>query len=172
MIELLVLHSIFNKTSTMYSIKKYIETTFSPFITPSFGAVQPALKRLEEKECIKSGKLMSDGGRLSIYYTITKKGKDELKRLILEDMSQNPSQFFLLSRLKLLMLNYLDCEERKRLFLIIKSLAFKFKNEALDLIKKEEGDFYYNIMLDNLACEYANLLTVVESLEKNNASNS
>ena len=70
------------------------------------------------------------------------------------------------------MLDYLNSEEKKRLFLIIKTLAFKFKNEATELIKKEEGSFYYNMMLDNLACEYANLLTVVESLEKDNARNS
>lgn len=170
MIELLILHSLMQKDSTMYSIKKYIETVYASFVTPSFGAINPALKKLEEKECIKSGKLMSEGGRLSIYYSITKKGKEALKNLLLEDMSQNPSQFFLSARLKLTMADYLDREEKKRLFFIVKALATKFKNQAKST--QVEGKFYYNIVLDNISCEYANLITMVEGLEKDNARNS
>lgn len=170
MIDLLVLHSLMQKSFTMYSIKKHIEIIFSAFITPSFGALSPALRRLEEKECIKSGKLMSDGGKLSIYYTITKKGKEEFARLLLEDMSQNPSQFFLNARLKLVMADYLSKEERKRLFFIIKSLALRFKNQAAE--RRDLGGFYYNIVLDNISCEYSNLITTVEGLEKDNARNS
>lgn len=170
MIEILVLHSLMQKSSTMYSIKKSIETVFAAFVTPSFGAVQPALKRLESGGFITSGKLMSEGGKLSIYYTITKKGKDEFVRLLLDDMSQNPSQFFLLARLKLVMADYLSKEEKKRLFFIIKSLALRFKNQANE--RRDLGGFYYNIVLDNISCEYANLITAVEGLEKDNARNS
>lgn len=170
MIEILVLHSLMQKSSTMYSIKKSIESIFAAFVTPSFGAVQPALKRLEARGFVTSGKLMSEGGKLSIYYTITKKGKEEFVRLLLEDMSQNPSQFFLLARIKLVMAEYLSKEERKRLFFIVKSLALKFKNQANE--RRDLGGFYYNIMLDNIACEYANLITAVEGLEKDNARNS
>lgn len=170
MIEILVLHALMQKSYTMYSIKKYIETVFAAFVKPSFGALRPALTRLEEKECIKSGKLLSDGGKLSIYYTITKKGKEELSRLLLEDMSQNPSQFFILARLKLSMADYLDKDEKKRLFFIMKSLALKFKNQAVQ--KQKDCGFYYNIVLDNIACEYANFLTMIEGLEKDNARNS
>lgn len=172
MIELLILHSIMQRSMTMYSIKKYIETTFGVFVTPSFGAIKPALRKLEAKECIKSGKLMSDGGRLSIFYTITKKGKEELKNILIEDMSKNPSQFFLFARLKLMLANYLEPEERKRLFFIIKSLALRFKNQTKELIVNDESNFYYNIMLDNISCDYANLITVIEGLEKDNARNS
>lgn len=170
MIEILILHSLMQKSYTMYSIKKHIETVFAAFVTPSFGAINPALRRLEEKECIKSGKIMSEGGKLSIYYTITKKGKEEFARLLLDDMSQNPSQFFLLARLKLIMADYLSKEERKRLFFIIKSLAMKFKNQASE--RRDLGGFYYNVVLDNIACEYSNLITAVEALEKDNARNS
>ncbi len=170
MIEILILHLLMQKSFTMYSIKKNIETIFAAFVTPSFGAIKPALTRLEEKECVKSGKLMSEGGKLSIYYSITKKGKEEFVRLLLDDMSQNPSQFFLLARLKLVMAEYLTKEERKRLFFIIKSLALKFKNQANE--RRDLGGFYYNIVLDNIACEYANLITAVEGLEKDNARNS
>ncbi len=170
MIEILILDALTQKSSTMYSIKKHIETVFAPFITPSFGALNPALKRLEKQDCIKSGKLMSEGGKLSIYYSITGKGREELVNLLLADMSANPSQFFLSARLKLIMAHHLSSDEKKRLFLIIKSLALKFKNQAEGC--RDKRGFYYNIMIDNIACEYANLVTAVQALEKDNARNS
>ena len=170
MIELLVLHSLLQKDFTMYAIKKHIETVFAAFVTPSFGAINPALRKLEKKECIKSGKLLSEGGKVSIYYSITKKGREELRSLLLEDFSKNPSQFFLQARLKLVMAEHLTSEEKKRLFFIIKSMALRFKNQAKE--SQLEGKFYYNILLDNISCEYANLVTVVEGLEKDNARNS
>ena len=123
MIELLILHSLSKKNFTMYAIKKHIETVFAAFVTPSFGAIKPALRKLEANDCIKSGKLMSEGGKLSIYYSITAKGKEKLTELLLEDMSKNPSQFFLQARLKLVMADYLKPDEKKRLFFIIKSLV-------------------------------------------------
>lgn len=167
MIETLILYTLLKKDYTMYSIKKHIETVCSMFITPSFGAIKPALRKLENEECIKSGKLMSEGGKLSIYYSINNKGKEKLKSLLVSDMSNNPSQFFLSARLRLLMADFLSIEERKRLFLIIKSKALKFKNSAQKL-KDFENTFYFNIVADNIICEYSNLITVVESLEKSN----
>jgi len=170
MIELLILHTLSKHSFTMYSIKKEIETVFSALSIPSFGAIKPALKKLEKLECIKSGKLMSDGGKLSIYYTITAKGKERLRELLLEDFSQNPSNFFLNARLKLAMSEHLKGEEKRRLFLIIKSLALRFKNGTSE--NRDSGGFYYQMVLDNIACEYANLITLVEALEKENARNS
>ena len=104
MIKTLILHTLLKKDYTMYSIRKHIETIYSMYIRPSFGAIKPALVSLEKNEFIKSGKLMSDGGKLSIYYSITPKG----------------------------------------------------------------NSFYYSIIADNTICEYSNLLTAIESLEKDN----
>ena len=72
--------------------------------------------------------------------------------------------------MKLVMADYLSKEEKKRLFFIIKSLALRFKNQANE--RRDLGGFYYNIVLDNISCEYANLITAVEGLEKDNARNS
>ena len=74
MIELLILYVILKRDYTMYAIQKRIEDNFAPFAKPSFGALKPALRRLEEKECLTSRKMMSDGGKLSVYYEITKNG--------------------------------------------------------------------------------------------------
>lgn len=85
MIELLILYIVLKRDFTMYAIQKGIESEFAPFTHPSFGALKPALRRLEFNGFISTRKMMSDGGKLSVYYSITKSGEKELKRLILEN---------------------------------------------------------------------------------------
>ena len=79
MIELLILYVLLKHDLTMYSIHKRIQESFRVFTTPSFGALKPALVRLEKRGCLRSSKIMSDGGKLSVFYSITKDGIRELK---------------------------------------------------------------------------------------------
>ena len=156
MIELLILYILTKREFTMYAIHKGIEAEFAPFTSPSFGALKPALRRLEEAGSITSRKMMSDGGKLSIFYSITREGKAELKRLMLEELSQNPLQFLSNARVKL------SCAE---------VLALKFKSDAENILNDEytKLSFYQKIILDNAVCEYANLITIIEGFEKDNA---
>ena len=173
MIELLILYVILKRDYTMYAIQKRIEDNFAPFTKPSFGALKPALRRLEEKGCLTSRKIMSDGGKLSVFYEITKNGIEELKRLLLEDLSENPLQFLSNARIKLACAECLNNDERTRLFFGIKTLAMQFKNDAQNILNDEykQTNFYQKIVLDNTVCEYSNFITVVEGLEKDNARN-
>lgn len=173
MIELLILYVLLKRDYTMYAIQKRIDELFAPFTKPSFGALKPALRRLEGKNCLTARKLMSEGGKLSIFYEITKNGANELKRLILEDLSDNPLQFLSNARIKLSCAECLDSEERKRLFFAIKSRAMQFKNEAQNIISNEylATNFYQKIIIDNVICEFSNFITVIEGLEKDNARN-
>ena len=157
----------------MYAIQKHIIDCFGPFAKPSFGALKPALRRLEEKGFLSSRKYMSDGGKLSVFYEISKNGIAELKRLIVEDLSDNPSQFLSAARIKLSCAECLTSEERKRLFFSIKSLAMKFKSAAQNILDDDYNkvNFYQKIVLDNTVCEYSNFIAIVEGLEKDNASN-
>ncbi len=174
MIELLILYIILSRDFTMYAIQRRIEDNFAPFTKPSFGALKPALRRLEEKECLTSRKMMSNGGKLSVYYEITKNGLNELKRLILEDLSDNPLQFLSNARVKLSCADCLNADERKRLFFSIKSKAMQFKNLAQNILNDEYNqiNFYQKIVLDNTVCEFSNFITIIEGLEKDNARNS
>ena len=54
MIELLILYVILKRDYTMYSIQKRILDIFAPYTNPSFGALKPALKKLEKKECLNT----------------------------------------------------------------------------------------------------------------------
>ena len=174
MIELLILYSILKRGCTMYSIQKRIYDSFAPYTKPSFGALKPALRRLEEKECLTTRKIISDGGKLSVFYEITKKGEDELKKILSEDLSENPLQFLSDSRIKLCCADYLDKDERKRLFYNIKMRAMQFKNSAQNILtdKRKNVSFYQKIILDNTVCEYSNFINIIEGLEKDNARNS
>ena len=174
MIELLILYILLKRDFTMYSIQKRIDENFAPFTKPSFGALKPALRRLEEKECLTSRKIMSDGGKLSVYYEISRNGIAELKRLILEDLSDNPLQFLSNARAKLCCADCLYSDERKRLFFSVKSRAMQFKTLSQNVLndKYNHINFYQKVVIDNALCEFSNLITLVEGLEKDNASNS
>ena len=120
MIELLILYVLLKRDLTMYAIQKRIEDNFAPFTKPSFGALKPALRRLEEKQCLTSRKSMSEGGKLSVYYEISKQGITELKRLILEDLSDNPLQFLSNARVKLSCADCLDsCTSLRNLIVYV-----------------------------------------------------
>ncbi len=173
MIELLILFALTKREFTMYSVHKYIEDNFGAYTKPSFGAIKPALVRLEKNGCITSRKLMSDGGKLSVYYSVTKSGLEILKKLIKSDLSENPLQFLSNARIKLSCASFLSDEERTELFFNVKSLAMKFKTEAEDIINDDYNklSFYQRIVLDNAICEYKNFISMTEGLEKDNAGN-
>lgn len=174
MIELLILYVLLKRDFTMYAIQKRINENFAPFTKPSFGALKPALRRLEEKKCLTSRKLMSDGGKLSVYYEISKDGISELKRLMLEDLSDNPLQFLSNARAKLCCADCLNSDERKRLFFLIKSRAMQFKVASQNVLNDEYNhiNFYQKVVIDNAMCEFSNFITLIEGLEKDNARNS
>ncbi len=171
MIELLILYVLTKREVTMYGINKEIESEFAPYTSPSFGALKPALRRLEAYGAITSRKMISDGGKLSVFYSLTKDGRKLLKELLLEDLSENPLQFLSNSRIKLSLAEFLEGEEKKDLFLHLKTLALKFRLEAENILNDEyiKLSFYQKIVLDNTVCEYTNLINMIEGFEKDNA---
>ena len=174
MIDILILYVLLRREFTMYAIAKEISTRFAPYTIPSFGAIKPALRRLEEEEFLTSSKVMSEGGRPSIYYSLTPKGRRGLAELILEPLTENPLQFIPNAKIRLSMADILTSEERIQLFLHLKTLALTFKRAAEGVLENEyvQTNFYQRILLDNTAVEYNNLLNVIEGFEKDNARNS
>ena len=67
MIDLLILYMVSKREFTMYAIQKGIESEFGVYTRPSFGALKPALRRLEFNDFLSTRKMMSDGGKLSVY---------------------------------------------------------------------------------------------------------
>lgn len=169
MIELLILYVLSEKELTMYAVLKQITDTFGAFTQPSFGAIKPGLTRLEKSGFIRSRKAMSDGGKLSGFYSITQDGREELKKLILEKLSNNPLQFQSTAGIKLCCASYLANDERKNLFFQLKSKAQEHKFTAENTLNNQKSlTFYQRIILDNTIVEYKNLITLIENLEKEN----
>lgn len=174
MIELLILFLIAKRELTMYGIQKSISDNFSAYTKPSFGAIKPALKRLEAQGLISSRRAMSEGGKQSGFYSIKPDGLKELKRLLLEDLSENPLQFFSNARIKLSCASFLSKDETNELFFTLKTKAMEHKFSAENTLNDEYTPltFYQRVVLDNTICEFQNLISLIESLEKENASNS
>ena len=168
----MILYILLKHDLTMYAIHKRIQENFLAFTSPSFGAVKPALVRLEKQGCISSSKIMSDGGKLSVYYSITKDGVKELRNLLLKPLSQNPLQFLSDARIKLSCVSFLDGSDAHDVFVDIKSNALLHKLNAEKILSDEYTPltFQQRIVLDNAVCEYKNFVSLVEGLEKSNAS--
>jgi hypothetical protein len=117
---------------------------------------------------------MSDGGKLSVYYSVTKDGIKNLKEMLTQPLSSNPLQFLSDARIKLSCLSALEDGNRYSVYEDIKSNAILHKNNAENILKDEYTPltFYQKIVLDNAVCEYKNFITLVENLEKENARNS
>lgn len=173
MIELLILYVLSEREMTMYAVLKAILDNFAAFSRPSFGAVKPALNRLEKDGFIRSRKTFSQGGKLSGYYCITSEGREKLTQLLLEKLSKNPLQFTSNAGIKLSCASYLAKEERKILFSMIKNKAFEHKHGTEEILANDYNslNFYQRIILDNTIVEYNNLISLVEGLEKEHERN-
>lgn len=174
MIDLMILYVLLKRDLTMYAIHKRIQEQFLPFTSPSFGALKPALVRLEKNGCITSAKIMSEGGKLSVFYSVSKDGLKELKNLLLKPFSNNPLQFLSDARVKLCCSSFLSRDESFELFHEIKSNALMHRVNAEKILADEYSsvDFYQRIVLDNTICEYNNFISMIEGFEKDNAGNS
>lgn len=167
MIELLILYVLSEKELTMYAVLKHILDNFGAYTQPSFGAIKPALTRLEKAGLLRSRKAMSDGGKLSGFYAITQEGREELKKLILEKVTNNPLQFPSTVGIKISCASYLAKDEREKLFFELKSKAQEHKFTAEKIFNNQKSlSFYQRIILDNTIVEYKNLITLIENLEK------
>ena len=165
MIELLILFELNKTVLTMYGVSKEIRGDFSVLTTPSYGTIKPALRRLEQGGFVKTQKTISQGGRPSTYYSITKEGVNELKRLILEEPLENPIQFLPMARVKLACADILDKEEQLKMIYSLKLKAESIIVDAKNIMTFKDLSFYPKMVFDNLICEYKNFISLLEGFE-------
>lgn len=165
MIDILILYELNKSPLTMYGISKQIMTQFSVLMKPSMGTIQPALKNLEKNEMVSCQKYMSKGGRPSICYAITNKGKEALVKKILSPLTENPVQFTANARIRLCCADILDSEDYKNLLKLLKRKAEVLMTETKKLSESGKIPDNSEIIFDNLACEYRNLFSLLEGLE-------
>ena len=146
----------------MYAVQKKIADEFSIYTKPGIGTIKPALVRLQEKGFIISRRSISEGGRVSVYYTITPQGIEELKRLIVARTSDNPVKFLNTARIKLICASLLTPQEQVKLLDQLKIKAESIYNKTA--VKIETADFYYKMVTDNILQEYKNFISLLEGM--------
>ena len=166
MIEVLILYELSKKVLTMYGISKEIKSEFSVLLTPSYGTIKPALKRLESQGCVRTQKNMSKGGRPSIYYSLTSNGEKKLVELLLEKPLENPVHFLTTGRVKLVAATVLDNDLKKNLYKLLKSKSEVLMADIKQVLGSKDLEFHSRIVYDNLACEYKNFISLLEGLER------
>lgn len=164
--EILILYTLNKSQTTMYGLSKYINNNFGAITKPSFGTLQPLLKKLEKAQLIFSSKFYTDGGKPYFYYSLTEKGINALKERLLKLSSINPVQLIPSSKIRIACSDVLENSERLSLLKTIKLKVQKLKADAESALDAQESNFYQRIILDNTVCEYKNLISLIEGLEK------
>lgn len=165
MIELLILFELNKKVLTMYGVSKEIHGDFSVLTTPSYGTIKPALRRLEASGFVKTQKSISSGGRPSTYYSITKDGMEELKRLIMDPPVDNPIQYLPMARVKLACADILEQNKQLEMIRTLKVKAESIIIDTQNLMTFKDLSFYPKMVFDNLVCEYKNFISLLEGFE-------
>lgn len=169
--EILILYTINKSQTTMYGISKFINKNYGSVTKPSFGTLQPALKKLEKNGYIFASKFYTEGGKPAFYYSITEEGKQFLKTKLLKNSSINPAQFLSMTKIKLACCDILDESEREILCTSLRKNLSKLKSEAESALSENwSNNVYHRLVLNNIICEYNNLMTLTEDLA--NARNS
>ena len=165
MINLLILYELNKSPLTMYGISRQIKIQFPVFLKPSMGTLQPAIKKMESESLLSSQKFMTSGGRPSICYAITDKGKSALKKELLSQLTDNPVQFLVTSRIKLCCAEILDKEDYLSLIKMLKRKAETLMLDTKKLLESGCIPQHSDMIYDNMACEYRNFLSLLEGLE-------
>jgi DNA-binding PadR family transcriptional regulator len=164
--ELLILYILHKSQTTMYGLSKLINKDFGSITKPSFGTLQPALKKLEKLKYIFSSKFYTEGGKPYFYYSLTKEGEVFLETKLLEKNSSNPTQFLTMTRIKIACSDILEQSKRIELYKSLKTILLKLKIETENCIltNSATNNSNYKLVLNNVLCEYNNLINLIERL--------
>jgi len=115
MTEILILYILIKYDATIYKIKKLIEEKFFMYTSPSLGAINPALKKLEGLSCVEFESKMTDGGMLSKTYRITAFGQKYLKSIISDYKFKNKAHILNNASILACISEVLEDEEKEEL---------------------------------------------------------
>ena len=159
-----------NRPKTIYSIRKEIIEIFGAFTKPSIGTIYPALKRLLTANAVGLEEIMSQGGKKSSYYSLTKSGKEYFKEVFFSSTRENPSLFYLNLQSRLGTMSMLNEEDRVRFVSEILKKVEINKFEIENQLKDEflELDYYQTQMLKHTLEELKSLEAYIKNLKVNN----
>ena len=164
--EILILYILNKSQTTMYGLSKCINKNYGSITKPSFGTLQPALKKLEGGKYIFSSKFYTEGGKPYFYYSVTEEGLSYLKEKLLKNTSLNPTQFISMTKIKIACADILNDTEKEELFKNLKTGLTKLKTETEQALSENwPKNTYHRLVLNNTVCEYKNLIDLIEELK-------
>ncbi len=171
MIEILILYIIHKREKTIYSIRKEIIEIFGTFTKPSIGTIHPALQRLLKEKAVSLTERMSDGGKKSSYYSITRSGLEYFKKMFFNSGSDNPSLFYTQLQARLGTMGLLNVEERKRFLSEFSKKIEIYKFELENKLNDEfiELDYYQTQLLNRTLNELNSLKDYINNLKVDHA---
>ncbi|MCD7779305.1 MAG: PadR family transcriptional regulator [Candidatus Gastranaerophilales bacterium] len=167
MIEILILYIIHKREKTLYAIRKEIIEVFGTFTKPSIGTIYPALQRLLKEKAVTVTDRISEGGKKSSYFSITKRGFEYFKELFFNSASDNPSLFYTQLQARFGTMGLLKVEDRKeflkefsrKIDIYQFELENKLKDEFLDL------DYYQRELLNRTLSELNSLKDYIKYIK-------
>lgn len=167
MIEILILYTIHKRERTLYGIRKEIIEVFGTFTKPSIGTIHPALQRLLKDGAVSVFEKISDGGKKSSYYSITKKGFETFKKMFFNSASENPSLFYTQLQARFGTMGLLSVDDRKtflsefskKIDIYQFELESKLNDEFLEL------DYYQRQLLNKNLTELKSLREYIKTLK-------
>lgn len=167
MIEILILYIIHKREKTIYSIRKDIIEIFGTFTKPSIGTIYPALQRLLKTGAVSLNERMSEGGKKSSYYSITKKGIEVFRELFFNSASDNPSLFYTQLQARFGTMGLLKSDERKKFLSEFSKRIEIYQFEIENKLKDEfiELDYYQQQLLNRTLKELKSLKDYIKELK-------
>ncbi len=170
MIEILILYIVRKREKTIYSIRKEIIELFGAFTKPSIGTIHPALKRLLAANAVSLTEIMSEGGKKSSYYLLTKTGKEYFKELFFSSNRENPSLFYSNLQARLGTMSMLQEKDREQFISEtlkkIEISKFEIENELKD--EFIELDYFQTELLKHSLNELESLQEYLKRLKVHN----
>ena len=167
MIELLIMYVVREREKTLYAIRKEIIEIFGVYTVPSIGTIHPALKRLVSIGALSLKERMSDGGKKSSYYSLTKSGLDTFKKMFFSTTRDNPSLFYTNVQSRIGTMSMLNNEEKEKFIQDVLKKIELFNFEIENKLNDEfiELDYYQTQMMKRSLNELKSLGDFVKSLK-------
>ena len=167
MIELLIMYVVREREKTLYAIRKEIIEIFGVYTVPSIGTIHPALKRLVSLGALSLKERMSDGGKKSSYYSLTKSGLETFKKIFFSTTRDNPSLFYTNVQSRIGTMSMLNEEEKVK---FVKEVLKKIELYSLEIESKLKDEFieldYYQVqMLKRSLSEFKTLGEFIQNLK-------
>jgi DNA-binding PadR family transcriptional regulator len=156
-----------------YDIKKFCDSSIGYFWNENYGHIYPMLQKMEQEELITKEVQQTEGRPAKNIYSITQKGRDELKAWLMLPVEQEPGRSEFLLKIFLskdLPINSVigkiqkvkdDCEKDLKVFSEIEEV-FESGNTGLN---KKELILYLSTVKYGRACEEAKLKWCDETMK-------